>query len=181
MFDNEFKQTTLEEIEKIKYNINAGDATSENYYDLFVHLQILSYENKKLKLERDTCADNVIKAGLKEIHENNIQEYTFICMAQVYEYKKDDKKALYYYNRAIENFPNLANFYFLRGVFYLRRNKKQLAEIDLTKALELDEKLAEGIELIKSSIETNSEINKYIFNIILIILGVIVYLIIKIL
>ena len=148
---NKIKQITLDIIKEYEEAIKEGDTSFENYYGLFLNNKIL----KKNKSLIDTYAKKALEIGLNEIANNNIKKHTYINLADIYEYLKDDEKALYYYNKAIESYPNNDFAYLQRGHFYNARKKFTLANEDYKQAVKLNPDNTE-------TVETQQKINKVI-------------------
>jgi len=140
-----------EEIQRLKYEINHGNDTAENYFNLYHSYKILSHGDKKYQELIDRYAQLTIEVAEREIANNTHTATTLIYLGSVYADKKNNEMAIKYYNAAIDKAPDLADAYFVRGEFYRKRGKKSLAKQDYDKAIELDPRMAEGIELMISS------------------------------
>ncbi len=174
----EREESALDAIRLMKEEINNGNTSCSVYYNLFINQKSLRDAEIKYKSLLDTYAQSTIKAGLEEISNNSASSSTYINMASVYDYLKDDEKALFYYSRAVELYPDDADAYLSRGLFYHERKKTKLANIDLNKAIELDPENKDFVELMLNSDKLLAESGRLlvgikIFNIIF--WGVVVY------
>ena len=147
----ENEERAIEEIKRLKEEINNGNTTCENYYELFSNQKSLEDSEHKYKSLIDAYAQSTLKAGIDEISNNKSTSSTYTYIASVYEHFKDDEKALYYYNKGVELYPNDDNVYLSRGIFHSHRKKTKLADLDFKKAIELNPENEEFIELIKNS------------------------------
>lgn len=147
----ENEERAIEEIKRLKEEINNGNTTCENYYELFSNQRSLEDSENKYKSLIDAYAQSTIKAGVDEISNNRATSLTYTYLAHTYEYLKDYEKALYYYNKTVELYPNDDQAYVARGSFYSHRKKTKLADLDFKKAIELNPENEEFIELIKNS------------------------------
>ena len=174
----EREESALDAIRLMKEEINNGNTSCSVYYNLFINQKSLRDAEIKYKSLLDTYAQSTIKAGLEEISNNSASSSTYTYIASVYDYLKDDEKALFYYSRAVELYPDDADVYLLRGLFYNERKKTKLANIDLNKAIELNPENKDFVEHMLNSDKLLAESGRLlvgikIFNIIF--WGVVVY------
>lgn len=146
--DEEFEAHCLKEIEHLKEEINHGQDLSKNYFGLFFNYKHLKDSDKKYKQIIETYLKKAIELALREVSENNYEATTLINLGLAYEYYKNDEKSLYFYNLAVEKFPDADDVYLSRGSYYLKKRKKVEYKKDFDKAIELNPENAEFVKTI---------------------------------
>lgn len=137
-------------LDEILKKIEDGENTTFNYSFAFRLYQSIQ-ENNEYKSEIDKYAELTIDSAMNDINENYKPAMAYRCMSSVYDYKKDKDKTLYCINKAIEIEPNDATNYLERANYLDKYGYRKRAEFDYAKAIELDPKMAEVINMKKSA------------------------------
>ena len=156
---NDSYQESINELEKenerILGEINAllkksetQDLTVMDYYMLYFNYKLLQDKSKyKAEIEK-------YKNIILELMSDNTKLYTaeeYCCLSNLYFEEKLYDKCFENINIAIDLDPNSSEGYFIKGEFYRKLGKNIEAEIEYSKAIEIDPELSETINLLKSS------------------------------
>ena len=180
-------QRYKEEVERYSLEIDKGDDSASTYslfFQAYKALYEFTKDDKKYRCVDKSIIDNICETyrakTQKELNENKNIAYNYCHMADIYEYKKDNKKALEYYNMAVaEDESTLTS----RAQFKNHvLNDRNGALADYNRALEIEtdpkeremiQHCIDNIDLIRNSDKLIRDTN---IQIILIVIGVIAYI-----
>lgn len=182
-------QSYKDEIEKYSLEIDRGDNSSAKY-SLFFQAYRTLYEftngDKKYKCIDKFIVDNVCDKFLavvqEEMSKNENIASNYCHLAEIADYKKDKKKAIQYYNMAVQEDES----YISRRAQYKNHalNDRAGALADYARALEIEQDpkergyiqhLIDNIDLIRNTDKTIRSSNIQVFIAILTLIGVLIY------
>ena len=170
----------LNEIDSLLKKSQTQELSVMDYYLLYFNYRLL--QNSKEYKDEILKYKNIIL----EIMSNNSNEHSaedYCCLSNIYFDEKSYDKCLEYIDKAIILEPSSSEYCFIKGEFYRKMGKNTEAEIEYSKAKELDPEVSETIDLLKSSdklLEGSKNLRYNLSALYIILVLVVVYFVIKV-
>jgi len=103
----------------------------------WIILSIFIVTNSMLTYQRNKVWKDELTLWSDIIQKSPYKARPYNSLGLIYENKGDDKKALYYYNKALEIFPGYVDALNNRGLLYYKRGDDDAALFDFDRAIEL--------------------------------------------
>ena len=153
----EMKAELQEEVDEILKKAQTEDLSVEDYYNLYSNYEMLQ-ENSEYKEQIEKYKELIKQKVLNSSQNPSANDYE--CLGYVYFDEKNYDKAFEYIDKAINLDPTNGGLHYTKGRFYSRIKRKDYAEVEYSKAIELDPELKEVIELTDDTDKLTSNENR---------------------
>ena len=136
--EEEYLNETYENIAKLQEQIDKEDnADTSLYIELMACYGVLVDKVEIFELP-DKYMQMAYNKAMEDVEFKRDIGSAYICLGKYSQLKKQNDKALFYYNKAIESEPNNGDFYVIRGAYYEGIKEHKKSQEDYKKALQLN-------------------------------------------